>query len=116
MIYRLINYAKYVCEPKIERSAESLLIKQYIKYRLIRCVLLVNTIEMKNEKQVVQNSKISIFPITVRHLEALIRISKAFARISLSSKIEIKHVQQAIKLFNTSTFHLINSRIITVYL
>ena len=42
-------------------------------------------------------------PITVRQLEALIRITEALARMTLATHATDAHVQQAVQLFNVST-------------
>jgi len=49
-------------------------------------------------------------PITVRQLEAIIRISEAIAKIHLDSLVQIKHVEEAHRLFRISTLNAANSR------
>jgi DNA replication licensing factor MCM5 len=50
-------------------------------------------------------------PITVRQLEALVRISESLARMELSSECKDEHVHEAIRLFRVSTFDAANSGI-----
>jgi DNA replication licensing factor MCM5 len=48
-------------------------------------------------------------PITVRQLEAIIRISEAVAKIHLDSVVQAKHVEEAHRLFRISTLNAANS-------
>jgi DNA replication licensing factor MCM5 len=48
-------------------------------------------------------------PITVRQLEAIIRISEALAKMTLSPVATERHVDEAIRLFNFSTMNAIQS-------
>lgn len=45
-------------------------------------------------------------PITVRQLEAIIRLSEALARMELSDVANANHVKEAIRLFTVSTFQV----------
>eukprot|EP00455_Lapot_gusevi_P039472 TRINITY_DN4427_c0_g1_i2.p1 TRINITY_DN4427_c0_g1~~TRINITY_DN4427_c0_g1_i2.p1 ORF type:complete len:141 (-),score=32.75 TRINITY_DN4427_c0_g1_i2:120-542(-) len=47
----------------------------------------------------------SIIPITVRQLEAIIRIAESLARMQLQPVATAEHVNEAIRLFNVSTFN-----------
>jgi DNA replication licensing factor MCM5 len=58
--------------------------------------------------EVKSNAKTAI-PITVRQLEAIIRISEALAKMSLSPQATERHVDEAIRLFNFSTMNAIQS-------
>jgi DNA replicative helicase MCM subunit Mcm2 (Cdc46/Mcm family) len=51
----------------------------------------------------------SPIPITVRQLEAIIRISEALARMELSAVATADHVKEAIRLFQVSTFQAATS-------
>ena len=48
-------------------------------------------------------------PITVRQLEAIIRISEAIAKIHLSSVVKAQHVEEAHRIFKISTLHAASS-------
>jgi DNA replication licensing factor MCM5 len=48
-------------------------------------------------------------PITVRQLEAIVRISEALAKMCLSPVVTDRHVDEAIRLFNHSTMSAIQS-------
>lgn len=53
------------------------------------------------------NARSSI-PITVRQLEAVVRISESIAKVSLSPVVVEKHVDEAIRLFLCSTMDAVN--------
>ena len=53
------------------------------------------------------NARSSI-PITVRQLEAVVRISESIAKVSLSPIVGEKHVDEAIRLFLCSTMDAVN--------
>ena len=53
------------------------------------------------------NARSSI-PITVRQLEAVVRISESIAKVSLSPIVSEKHVDEAIRLFLCSTMDAVN--------
>ena len=48
-------------------------------------------------------------PITIRQLEALIRLSEAFAKMQLSANVTARHVDMAIKLFKVSTMDAVRA-------
>lgn len=51
----------------------------------------------------------SVVPITVRQLEALVRISESLAKMTLSAEAGEVHVAEAIRLFQVSTLDAANS-------
>lgn len=55
--------------------------------------------ELKHEQQTT-----SAIPITVRQLEAIVRISESLARLELKNVVTDSHVDEAIRLFRVSTF------------
>ncbi|KAG0417760.1 DNA replication licensing factor MCM5, partial [Dictyocoela roeselum] len=50
----------------------------------------------------------SPIPITVRQLEAIIRLSEALARMELNHEVMPSHVDEAIRLFQKSTMEAVN--------
>ena len=48
-------------------------------------------------------------PITIRQLEALIRLSESFAKMQLSAEVTKEHVEMAIKLFKVSTMDAVRA-------
>lgn len=55
----------------------------------------------------------SPIPMTVRQLEALIRISESFARMSMSAEADDGHVAAAFDLFTKSTINAMNAGLIS---
>lgn len=61
-------------------------------------------------KETERDSQIrSSIPITVRQLEAIIRISESLAKMTLSPYATEKHVDEALRLFKFSTMDAVNS-------
>ena len=48
-------------------------------------------------------------PITVRQLEAVVRISESLARMQLQTSVQQAHVAQALDLFKASTMDAVRS-------
>ena len=51
-------------------------------------------------------------PITVRQLEAIVRVSESLARMQLFEEASEVHVRKAIELFTASTMDALNSGIV----
>merc|ERR1712107_611559 len=60
---------------------------------------------MKRDKEAGRDSGI---PITVRQLEAIIRISEALAKMEMCDEVDINHVEEALRLFTVSTLDSAN--------
>ena len=88
-----IAYARKRCNPIISEGAKNLLKNEYVKMR--------SSVD----------NRVSI-PITVRQLEALIRISEALAKMELSNECKEEHVNEAIRLFKLSTYDAAKSGIV----
>ena len=56
-----------------------------------------------------KKSRKNHIPITVRQLEAIIRLSEAVAKISLSEEVNESHIDEAHRLFANSTMSAITS-------
>jgi len=84
-------------------------LKQYIAYARAKCFprLTPEAGARLQNYYVADRAKIhkdkNAFPITVRQLEALIRLSEAIAKISLCSQVTLSHVEEAHRLFQVST-------------
>jgi DNA replication licensing factor MCM5 len=88
---KYIAYARTKCTPKLSIEAADMLKNHYVKDRQ----------QMAENKK---NKKRGI-PVTVRQLEAIIRLSEAIAKISLSQFVQIHHVEEAHRLFQKSTLN-----------
>jgi hypothetical protein len=59
-------------------------------------------------------SDIPAIPVTVRQLEAVIRISESLAKMNLQTVASEAHVRQALELFRTSTMDAVKSGLMDV--
>ncbi|ODV60457.1 MCM DNA helicase complex subunit MCM5 [Ascoidea rubescens DSM 1968] len=88
---RYISYCKAKCAPRLSEEAAEKLASYFVEIRSE----LSKRERMKSER--------SSIPITVRQLEAIIRISEALAKLHLSPVATEEHVDEAIRLFRAST-------------
>merc|ERR1712050_681600 len=58
-------------------------------------------------RQAMKQDKATI-PITVRQLEAIIRISESLAKMQLREDVDIGHVEEALRMFTVSTLDTAN--------
>ncbi|KAF7784707.1 hypothetical protein Agabi119p4_872 [Agaricus bisporus var. burnettii] len=88
---RYIAYCKSKCAPRLSSEAQEMLSSHFVSLR-------------KQVQQVEQdNNERSSIPITVRQLEAIVRISESLAKMTLSTTVKNHHVEEAIRLFKYST-------------
>ncbi|KAL1410983.1 minichromosome maintenance protein 5 [Vanrija albida] len=88
---RYISYCKSRCAPRLSPEASEMLSSHFVSLRKQ-----VQQVERDNDER-------SSIPITVRQLEAMIRISESLAKITLSPQVGPHHVEEAIRLFKYST-------------
>lgn len=93
---RYIQYAKARCAPRLTPEASEKLSSHFVA---IRRRLQVNEADM-NER--------SSIPITVRQLEAIIRITELLAKLTLLPIATVEHVDEAIRLFTSSTMNAVD--------
>ncbi|KAI5953690.1 MCM5 [Candida jiufengensis] len=93
---RYIQYVKLRCAPRLTEEASERLSSHFVS---IRRRLQINEAEM-NER--------SSIPITVRQLEAIIRITESLAKLRLSPIATEEHVEEAIRLFTASTMDAVD--------
>ena len=93
---KYITYAKMKVFPRITEEAGHLLQDLYVSDR-----------KLSKEQKISRKS--TGIPITVRQLEAIIRLSEAIARIHLQSVVKTQHVEEAHRLFRLSTLHAAQS-------
>ena len=79
------------CAPKLSTEASEKLSSHFVQIR-----------KRVHELESSANERSSI-PITVRQLEAIIRITESLAKLSLSAVATEEHVDEAIRLFLAST-------------
>lgn len=88
---RYITYCRSRCAPRLSSEAAEKLSSHFVT---IRHQLLINELESREKSSI---------PITIRQLEAIIRISESLAKLELSPVAEERHVDEAIRLFQAST-------------
>ncbi|KAK7206851.1 DNA replication licensing factor mcm5 [Myxozyma melibiosi] len=88
---RYISYCKTKCAPRLSPEASEKLSSHFVSLR-------------KQVHQVEQDSnERSSIPITIRQLEAIIRITESLAKLQLSPIAREEHVDEALRLFSAST-------------
>ena len=97
LLRKYITMAKVTCSPRLTEEAGAVLKNFYIKDR-----------EEAEQRESAQRGGGKI-PITVRQLEAIIRMSEALAKIEFSNEVKIKHVEESHRLFKISTLHAAKS-------
>lgn len=92
LLKKYVGYCRERCAPRLSDEAAALLSGQYVH---IRSRVRESLKNRPGEAQVV--------PITIRQLEALVRLSESLAKMRLSAEANIADVEEAIRLFKTST-------------
>jgi len=91
---KYIQYCKSRCQPTLSEEAGQVLTSSYVKIRDdVRKAILQSQGEDAQ----------ATIPITVRQLEALVRISESLAKMRLDSEVRIEDVNEALRLFRVST-------------
>ncbi|KJE91381.1 minichromosome maintenance complex component 5 [Capsaspora owczarzaki ATCC 30864] len=88
---KYINYCRTRCGPRISDEAADKLRNHFVAIRKAA----------KDQER--QSGKRSSIPITIRQLEAIIRISESRAKMTLTPFATIEDVAEAIRLFKVST-------------
>ncbi|KAK4885009.1 hypothetical protein RN001_001280 [Aquatica leii] len=91
LIKKYINYCRTRCGPRLSEEAGNKLKRRYVMMRSG-----ANQHEREIEKK-------HAIPITVRQLEAIIRISESLAKMQLLPFATESHVNEALRLFQVST-------------
>ncbi|KAK4479491.1 hypothetical protein RD792_015005 [Penstemon davidsonii] len=96
---RYIQYCRNECKPRLSESAATNLQESYVKIR------------QDMRRQANETGEAAVIPITVRQLEAVIRLSEALARMTMSHVANENHVVEALRLFNNATMDAARSGI-----
>ncbi|XP_042506697.1 DNA replication licensing factor MCM5 [Macadamia integrifolia] len=96
---RYIQYCRTECHPQLSDSGATLLKNNYVQIRQ----------EMRQQAN--ESGESPAIPITVRQLEAIIRLSEALAKMRLSHVATDDNVLEAIRLFKTATMDAARSGI-----
>lgn len=89
---KYVTYCRERCAPRLNDEAAALLSGQYVH---IRNAVRLSLLGKPGESQVV--------PITIRQLEALVRLSESLAKMRLSAEATVSDVEEALRLFKVST-------------
>jgi len=96
---RYIAFCRSRCSPRLSPDAASVLQNYYVNIR-----------SQIRQREI--DGATNTVPITVRQLEAIVRLSEALAKMSLSNSAVGQHVNEAIRLFNVSTFDAITAGVV----
>ncbi|XP_031483441.1 DNA replication licensing factor MCM5 [Nymphaea colorata] len=88
---RYLEYCRVHCMPRLSDSAASMLQSNYVRIR------------QQMRQQANESGEATAIPITVRQLEAIIRLSESLAKMRLSAVATEEHVTEALRLFHVST-------------
>lgn len=97
---RYVEFCKNKCSPRLTEAASQILQNEYVRIR------------QGAREQSVQTKDAPAVPITVRQLEAIVRISESLAKMQLQLNVTESHVREAIRLFNVSTVDAAHSGIV----
>lgn len=87
---KYLSYCRDRCDPRVSAEAAEVLKNNYVDIRQ----------HMKKEGDSI--------PITVRQLEAIIRISESLAKMELRDEVDVGHVEESVRLFMRSTMDSTN--------
>ncbi len=82
-------------DPRLDQRSASALENSYVQIRN----------RMRDEKA---SGKKTSIPITVRQLEAIVRIAESLARMEQNESVSEQHVEEALRLFTMSTLDAAN--------
>jgi DNA replication licensing factor MCM5 len=91
VLKKYIHYCRTHCGPRLSQEAGEKLRSRYVLMR-----------SGANQQEKAADRRMTI-PITVRQLEAVIRISESLAKLQLKSFATDEHVNEALRLFQVST-------------
>ena len=95
---RYLQYARSHCFPRLAPEAAAALQAEYVSVRK----------QVRDAKEE-GASDVAPIPVTVRQLEALVRISESLARMELATVVGEAHVRAAVRLFHASTLDAVRS-------
>ncbi|PWN20495.1 MCM-domain-containing protein [Microstroma glucosiphilum] len=97
LMKRYVAFAKARCAPRLSPEASEKLSSHFVALRRQ-----VAQVERDNDER-------SSIPITVRQLEAIIRMSESLAKMTLSPTVGEEHVDEAMRLFKYSTMDAVQA-------
>jgi DNA replication licensing factor MCM5 len=97
---KYIQYCKAKCSPRLDEETGDILASSYVK---IRDDVRRRAMESEGGNDDERDSDQATIPITVRQLEALIRVSESLAKMRLEDDVQGQDIQEALRLFKVST-------------
>lgn len=95
---KYVQYCKVKCSPRLTEEAGEVLTSSYVKIRDdVRKQAIAARASNGNEDNQ------AAIPITVRQLEALVRLSESLAKMRLDDEVQAQDVTEALRLFRVST-------------
>eukprot|EP00897_Mesotaenium_endlicherianum_P006093 jgi/Mesen1/5511/ME000279S04719 len=96
---RYVEFCRSRSAPRLSDAAAALLQNNYVRIR------------QQMRRRATETGESNAIPITVRQLEAIVRISESIARMQLSPTATPEHVTEALRLFQVSTMDAAQSGI-----
>jgi len=96
---KYIQYCKAKCKPRLSEATGNVLTSSYVK---IRDDVRTSSASINSDNGGGSDHQ-SAVPITVRQLEALIRVSESLAKMRLDDEVRNEDVAEALRLFKVST-------------
>lgn len=93
LIKKYVAFCRNTIHPRLSGDAAEVLKNHYVSIR-----------SQMHERLKISGDSQQAIPITVRQLEAIVRISEALARMEMRTVADVNHVNEAIRLFKISTF------------
>jgi len=88
---KYIQYCRMKCGPRLSSEAAEKLLNHFVAIR------------GETHKREVETRKRSAIPITVRQLEAIVRLSESLAKMQMAPFANEEHVDEALRLFKVAT-------------
>lgn len=86
-VSKLVAFARHNVRPRLTQRASAILTNHYVRFR----------------EEAKQAGASCAIPITVRQLEAIVRISESLAKMELREDATADHVKEAVRLFQLAT-------------
>lgn len=96
---KYIQYCKSKCKPQLSEESGDVLASSYVR---IRDDVRKRSIQNRGSNAEESDNQ-AVIPITVRQLEALVRISESLAKMRLDTDVQSEDVAEALRLFRVST-------------
>lgn len=88
-----VSYCRVKCSPRLDTETSALLSSEYVAIR--------EAVKRRGEK--VGGRRHQAVPVTVRQLEALVRLAESLAKMRLQANVQPRDVHEALRLFKVST-------------